>query len=52
MKVVNIIEHEDGSATVVIDMTKDEINQLVSTAVIIGLTEGIKLKETQSLGEL
>jgi len=52
MKVTNITEHDDGSATVVIDMTEEERHALIGSAVIIALTEGLKLKEAQSLKEI
>jgi len=52
MKVTEITEHEDGSATVFVDMNEEEKHALISSAVIIALTEGIKLKEIQSIGEI
>ena len=51
MKVTSITEHEDGSATIMVNMSEEEKHALISSAVIIGLTEGLKLKETQSIEE-
>jgi len=52
MKVTNITEHDDGSATIIFDMTSDEVHSLLSSAILIGLTEGIKLKEEKSIKEI
>ena len=49
MKVTELIEHEDGSATIILDMNNDEVKQLLEAAIIIGITEGIKLKEQQNV---
>ena len=42
MKVKEIIEDNDGSATMIIDLTKEELRQLVEKAVITVLDEAIK----------
>ena len=49
MNVNEIIEHENGSATIVFKMDSDEVKQLLESAILIGLTEGIKLKEQQNV---
>ena len=46
MEILSVEEQEDGSALVQCDFTADEIQKLIETALIIGLTEGlIKMKE-------
>ncbi len=42
MKVKEIIEDNDGSATMIIELTKEELRQLVEKAVITLLDEAIK----------
>ena len=42
MKVKEIIEDNDGSATMIIDLSKEELRQLVEKAVITLLDEAIK----------
>ena len=42
MKVKEIIEDNDGSATMIIELTKEELRQLVEKAVITVLDEAIK----------
>jgi hypothetical protein len=42
MKVKEIIEDNDGSATMIIELTKEELRQLVEIAVITVLNEAIK----------
>ena len=42
MKVKEIIEDNDGSATMIIDLTKEELRQLVEKAVITVLDEAIR----------
>jgi hypothetical protein len=42
MKVKEIIEDNDGSATMIIELTKEELRQLVEKAVITLLNEAIK----------
>jgi hypothetical protein len=42
MKVKEIIEDNDGSATMIIELTKEELRQLVEIAVITVLDEAIK----------
>ena len=45
MIVKEIIEHEDGSATVVFDMTADEIHQAISYAIKDWIMQGMKINE-------
>lgn len=52
MNVNEIQEHEDGSATVIVDMTKEEMSVLIESAFRIGLVEGLKLVEEKRLKEL
>ena len=42
MKVKEIIEDNDGSATMILDLSKEELRQLVEKAVITVLDEAIK----------
>ncbi len=42
MKVKEIIEDNDGSATMILDLSKEELRQLVEKAVITLLNEAIK----------
>ena len=42
MKVKEIIEDNDGSATMILELTKEELRQLVEKAVITLLNEAIK----------
>jgi len=42
VKVKEIIEDNDGSATMIIELTKEELRQLVEKAVITVLDEAIK----------
>ena len=49
MKILSMKENEDGSATVELDMTADEVASLIQSAVIIGLTEGLKLVEQERI---
>ena len=42
MQVKEIIEDNDGSATMIIDLTKEELRQLVEKAVITVLDEAIR----------
>ena len=42
MKVKEIIEDNDGSATMILDLSKEELRQLVEKAVITLLDETIK----------
>ena len=49
MQILSMKENEDGSATVEFDMTADEVASLIQSAVIIGLTEGLKLVEQERI---
>jgi hypothetical protein len=42
MKVKEIIEDNDGSATMILELTKEELRQLVEKAVITALDEAIR----------
>ena len=42
MKVKEIIEDNDGSATMILELTKEELRQLVEKAVITLLDEAIR----------
>ena len=42
MKVKEIIEDNDGSATMILELTKEELRQLVEKAVITVLDEAIR----------
>ena len=52
MEIVSIEEQEDGSAIVGFDMTAEEVKALLQSAVVIGLTEGLKLAEKERMKEL
>jgi hypothetical protein len=52
LKIEELVEHEDGSATVIVEMTLDEKALLIESAIRIGLIEGIKLVEEKRLKEL
>ena len=51
MMVVNLIEHDDGTATVQLDMSAEEVRQLIESAVRIGLIEGLKMAEDKRMKE-
>ena len=51
MKILSMKENDDGSATVEFDMTADEVASLIQSAVIIGITEGLKLVEKERMKE-
>lgn len=51
MQILSMKENEDGSATVELDMTADEVASLIQSAVIIGITEGLKLVEKERMKE-
>jgi len=42
MKVKEILEDNDGSATMILELTKEELRQLVEKAVITVLDEAIR----------
>jgi len=41
MKVTNIIEHEDGSATITLDMTNEEHRVVMEGALLRGIALGV-----------
>lgn len=51
MQVIDLVEQEDGSAIVTIDMTAEEIFLLLESAIIIGLTNGIQLAKQERIEE-
>lgn len=51
MRVTKVIEHKDGSATIKFDVNKEELSQLLESAIRIGLLEGLKLVDEQRVQE-
>jgi hypothetical protein len=51
MMVVNLIEHDDGSATVQMDMSAEEVRLLIESAFRIALIKGLKMAEEQEMKE-
>jgi hypothetical protein len=58
MKIEDLIEHEDGSATVQVEMDLDEVQKLLEFALYIAFTDSAidavkqsKLKELKDLDE-
>lgn len=51
MKVREIEENEDGSATVTFDITPEEVRMLLDSAIVIGLIEGLKLAKEKKIKE-
>ena len=51
MQVIDLVEQEDGSAIVTIDMTAEEKFLLLESAIIIGLTHGIQLAKQERIDE-
>ncbi len=51
MMVVNLIEHDDGSATVQMDMSAEEVRLLIESAFRIALVKGLKMVEEQEMKE-
>ena len=49
MMVKNLIEHEDGSATVEFDMSPQEVIQVMESALRIGLIKGLQLVEAEEM---
>lgn len=49
--VIEVIEHDDGSATVQMDFTPEEMILLLTYAVTNGIRNGIKLNEKGVLDE-
>ena len=45
MMVESLIEHEDGSATVQLDMSPEEVQLLIESAFRIALIRGLKMAE-------
>ena len=48
--VTEYVEHEDGSATIELNMTAEETRLLIESAVRIGLMKGLLMEEAK-LGE-
>lgn len=51
MQVIHIEELEDGNALVTVDLTAEEKQQLIESAVIIGLTRGLELAKQERIEE-
>ena len=51
MMVESLIEHEDGSATLQLDMSPEEVRLLIESAVRIGLIRGLKMAEEADMKE-
>jgi hypothetical protein len=51
MFVESLIEHEDGSATLQLDMSPEEVHLLIESAVRIGLIRGLKMAEEADMKE-
>lgn len=49
--VIELIEHDDGGATVNMDFTPEEMKVLLTYAVTNGIRAGIKLNEKGELDE-
>lgn len=45
LKIKSVEEHEDGSATVVFDMTEKAVQELLQYAIVDILTKAVKDKE-------
>jgi len=41
MRVINIIEHEDGSATITLDMSREEHHAIMEGALLRGIALGV-----------
>jgi hypothetical protein len=46
MKVTNIIDHEDGSATITLDMSKEEHQTVMEGALLRGIALGLANNKT------
>lgn len=51
MMVESLIEHDDGTATMMVNMSAEETRQLIESAVRIGLIEGLKMAEDKRMKE-
>ena len=51
MEVEKIEEQPDGSAIATLYLSAEEVSSLIQSAVIIGLTEGLKLVEKERIKE-
>ena len=52
MMVVSLVEHDDGSATVHMDMSPEEVHALIESAFRIALVKGLKMVEEQVMEEM
>jgi hypothetical protein len=50
MKVTNIIEHEDGSATITLDMTSEEHKTVMEGALLRGIALGVATNTSADWG--
>ena len=46
MMVENLIEHEDGSATMLVQMSNEEMRSLIEVAFRIGLMKGLLMEDS------
>jgi hypothetical protein len=46
MKVTNIIEHEDGTATITLDMSKEEHQTVMEGALLRGIALGLSTNKS------
>lgn len=51
MIVESLIEHEDGSATLQLDMSAEEVRLLIESAFRIALMRGLKMAEEADMKE-
>ena len=50
MKVTNIIEHEDGTATITLDMSKEEHQTVMEGALLRGIALGLATNSSADWG--
>ena len=48
MMVENLIEHEDGSATMQLQMSNEEVRQVIELAIRIGLMKGLEMEDAEA----
>ncbi len=52
MTVSDLVEHEDGSATVTFDINVEEMKAIMTSALTIGLIEGLRMVQQKLEKEL
>lgn len=52
MNVDQVIEHEDGSSTIVVKMTNDEVRVIMENALRIGLIKGLQMANDEAVKEI